>query len=77
MIFREAIRPEEDGITERRRVLHNRELHSLCCSPNMIMVTKLRRTKWAWHRRTLPVGDLRTAYELLVEESERNKQFCS
>jgi hypothetical protein len=71
--FRGVFGPEENEITEKRRALHNRVLHNLCCSPNMIMVTESRRTKWAWRRRQLPMGVMSAAYELLVENPERNK----
>jgi hypothetical protein len=31
------------------RRLHTEELHDLYCSPNIIMVTQLRRTRWVGH----------------------------
>jgi hypothetical protein len=37
---------EEDGSW---RKLHNDELHSMCSSPNVVRVIKLRRMKWPGH----------------------------
>jgi hypothetical protein len=47
-ILRRIFGPKRDENGERRR-LHNEELHSLCCSPNIIRVIKSRRLRWAGH----------------------------
>ena len=40
--------PKRDENGEWRR-LHNDELHSLYCSPNIVRVIKSRRLRWAGH----------------------------
>jgi hypothetical protein len=52
---------EEDGSW---RKLNNDELHSLCSSPNIVMVIKSRRMRWAGH--TAHTGEGRDVYRVLV-----------
>ena len=47
-ILRQIFGPKRYEIGEWRR-LHNEELHSLYRSPNMVMVVKSRRLRWAVH----------------------------
>jgi hypothetical protein len=56
---------EEDGSW---RKLHNDELHRLYSSPNIIMVIKSRRMKWAGH--VARMGDGRGVYRVLVGRPE-------
>jgi hypothetical protein len=56
---------EEDGSW---RKLHNDELHSLYSSPNIIMVIKLRKIRWAGHVTRMEEG--RGVYRVLVGRPE-------
>jgi hypothetical protein len=56
---------EEDGSW---RKLHNDELHSLYSSPNIIMVIKSRRMRWAGHVARMVEG--RGVYRVLVGRPE-------
>jgi hypothetical protein len=40
---------ERDEVTGEWRKLHNEELNNIYCSPNIILVIKSRRMKWAGH----------------------------
>jgi hypothetical protein len=56
---------EEDGSW---RKLHNDELHNLYSSPNIVMVIKSRRMKWAGHMASMGMG--RGVYRVLIGRSE-------
>jgi hypothetical protein len=56
---------EEDGSW---RKLHNDELHSLYSSPNIVMVIKSRKTKWAGY--VAHMGEGRGVYRVLVGRPE-------
>jgi hypothetical protein len=45
-------------------VVLNEELHDLCASPNVVIVIKSRRMRWAGHIACR--GDMRNAYRILV-----------
>jgi hypothetical protein len=51
--------------------LYNKELHNLCCSPNIIRVIKLRRMSWVEYVACL--GEVRNAYKILVENLKGKK----
>jgi len=40
---------KRDGVTGEWRKLHNEELNDLYSSPNIVLVTKSRRMRWAGH----------------------------
>jgi hypothetical protein len=65
-VFENSVGPkmEEDGSW---RKLHN-ELHSLYSSPNIIMVIRSRRTRWAGH--VARMGEGRGVYRILVGRPE-------
>jgi hypothetical protein len=44
-VLRRIFGPKRDGVTGRRRKLHNEELHNLYSSPNIIRIIKSRRMK--------------------------------
>ena len=46
-------------------MLHNEELLSLYCSPNIVRVIKSRRSRWASHVTRMEKG--RSAYKILLE----------
>jgi hypothetical protein len=56
---------EEDGSW---RKLHNDELHSLYSSPNIVMVIKSRRMRWAGH--VARMGEGRNIYRVLFGRLE-------
>jgi hypothetical protein len=56
---------EEDGSW---RKLHNDELHSLYSSPNIVMVIKSRRMRWAGH--VARMGEGRGVYRILIGRPE-------
>jgi hypothetical protein len=39
-VLRKMFGPKRDGVTMKWRKLHNKELHDLYCSPNIITVKK-------------------------------------
>ena len=56
-------RPKRDENGEWRR-LHNEELHSLYCSPNIVRVIKYRRLRWAGH--VVRMEEDRSAFKILT-----------
>jgi hypothetical protein len=48
-VLRRIIGPRRDEVTGVWRKLHNKELHNLYSSPNIIRMIKSRRTRWAGH----------------------------
>ena len=63
-ILRQIFGPKWDDNAEWRR-LHNEELHSLYCSPNIVRVIKSRRLRWAGHVARMEEG--RSAFKILKE----------
>ena len=62
-ILRRIFGPKWDENGEWRR-LHNEELHSLYCSPNIVRVIKSRRLRWAGHVARMEEG--RSAVKILT-----------
>jgi hypothetical protein len=60
--------PEMDEVTGEWRKFHNRELHDLFSSPNIVRVIKWRRMRWAGHVARL--GEERGVYRVLVVKPE-------
>ena len=65
---RKIFGPTKDEVTGKCRTLHNEELIDLYSSPNITMVIKLRRMKWAGH--VAHVGESRGVYRVLVGKPE-------
>jgi hypothetical protein len=63
-----ASKREEDGTWIK---LHNDGLHSLCSSPNIVRVNKLRRMRWVGH--VARMGEGRGVYRVLVGRPEVRK----
>jgi hypothetical protein len=45
--LRRIFGPKRDKVTGELRKLHHEELNDLYCSPNIVLVTKSRRMRWA------------------------------
>ena len=56
--------PKRDGLTGEWRKLHNEELNSLFCSPNIVWAIKSRRMRWARHVARMEEG--RGVHKVLV-----------
>jgi hypothetical protein len=48
-VLRRIFGPKRDEVTGEWRKLHNKELHDLYSSPNIVRVVKSRRMRWARH----------------------------
>jgi hypothetical protein len=48
-VLRRIVGPKEDKVTGECRKLHNKELHDLYSSSNIVRVIKLGRMRWAGH----------------------------
>ena len=62
-ILRRIFGPKRDGNGEWKR-LHNEELHSLYRSPDIVMVIKSRRLRWAGH--VARMENVRSAFKILT-----------
>jgi hypothetical protein len=67
-VLRRIFGPKRDEVTGEWRRIHNKELHALYPSPNIIRVIKSRRLRWAGH--VAHMGERRGAYRALVGKSE-------
>jgi hypothetical protein len=63
-VLRRIFVPKRDEVTGEWRRLHNKELYALYSSPNIILVIKSRRQRWAGH--VARMGERRGAYRALV-----------
>jgi hypothetical protein len=48
-VLRRIFGPKRDKVIERRRKLHNEELHNLHSSPSIIRMIKSRTIRWTGH----------------------------
>jgi hypothetical protein len=62
---------KRDEITREWRKLHNKELHILYSSPNIIRRIKSRRMRWAEH--VTRMGEDRNVYRVLMGKPERKR----
>jgi hypothetical protein len=67
-VLRRIFGPYRDEVTEEWRKLHNKELHILYSSPNIIRQIKSRRMRWAGH--VARMGEERNAYKVLMGKPE-------
>jgi len=72
-VLRRILGPKKDKVTGEWRKLHNEELNDLYCSPNIVRVIKLRRTRWAGL--VARMGERRGAYSVWVEKCGRKRPF--
>jgi hypothetical protein len=66
--LRRIFGPKRDRVTRGWRKLHNKELHNLYSSPNIIRIIKSRRMRWVGH--VARMGEKRNTYRLLVGKPE-------
>jgi hypothetical protein len=70
-VLRRIFGPKRDEVTGDWRKLHNKELHNLYSSSNIIRKIKSRRMRWVGH--VARMGETRNAYRLLVgRQKERD-----
>jgi hypothetical protein len=67
-VLRKIFGPKRDEVTGEWKKLHNKELHDLYSSPNIITIIKARRMGWMGH--VARMGEKRNAYRLLVGKPE-------
>jgi hypothetical protein len=67
-VLRRIFGSKRDEVTGEWRRLHNKELHALYSSPNIIRVIKSRRLRWTGH--VARMGERRCAYRALVVKPE-------
>jgi hypothetical protein len=72
-VLRSIFGPKKEKVTGGWRRLHNEELHNLYTSPDIIMVIKSRKMRWAGH--VVQMGEMRNAYNILVGKSEVKRPF--
>jgi len=70
-VLRRILGPKRDEVTGEWRKLHKEELYDLHCLPNIILVIKSRRMRWA--ELVARVEDRRGAYRVLVGRPERKR----
>jgi hypothetical protein len=70
-LLRRIFGPTRDEVTGEWRKLHNRELHNLYSSPDIIRQIKSRRLMWAGHGARM--GEGRNVYRVLVGKPEGKK----
>jgi hypothetical protein len=63
-VLRRIFGPKRDEVTEGWKKLHNKELHNLYCSPNIIRTIKSRRMSWAGHVARMRKWKMRTKFWL-------------
>jgi len=64
MVLRRIFGPRSDEVTGDWRILHNEELNDFYSSPNIVLVIKSRRMRWAGH--VARMGEERGVYRVLV-----------
>jgi hypothetical protein len=70
-VLRRIFGPTREEATVDWRKLHNRELHNLYSSPDIIRQIKSRRMRWAGH--VTRMGEGRNVYRVLVVKPEGKK----
>jgi hypothetical protein len=67
-VLRKVFGPKRDEVTGEWRKLHNEELNDLYSSPNIVLVVKSRRMRWAGH--VARMGEDRGVHRVLVGKPE-------
>jgi len=73
LVLRRIFGPRRDEETGEWRRLRNEELNDLYCSPNIVLVIKSRRMRWAGH--VALMGEERGVYRVLVGKPEGKRQL--
>jgi hypothetical protein len=68
VVLRRIFGPKREEVKGEWRKLHNRELHNLYSSPDIIRQIKSRRMRWAGY--VARMGEGRKVYRVLVGEPE-------
>jgi hypothetical protein len=74
-VLRKTLGLQGDEVKEEWRGLHNEELTALHSSPNIILVIKSRRMRWAWQ--VARMTDWRRALSVLVARPDGKRPFGS
>ena len=67
-VLRKILGPKRDEVTREWRELHNEELNDLYSSPNIVLVIKSRRMRWAGH--VVCMGEGRGVYRVFVGKTD-------
>jgi hypothetical protein len=67
-VLRRIFGPKRDEVTDKWRKLYNKELNKLYSSPNILLMIKSRKIRWAGH--VAHMGTERGVYRVLVEKPE-------
>jgi len=67
-VLRRIFESKKDEVTGEWRKIHNEELSNLYSSPNIVLVIKSRRMRWAGH--VARMGEVRGVYKVLVGKPE-------
>jgi hypothetical protein len=70
-VLRRIFGAKRDEVTGEWRKLHNEERNDLYSSPNIVLVTRSRRMRWAGH--AARVVERRGVYRILVRKPEGKK----
>jgi hypothetical protein len=71
MVLGRIFGPRRDEVTGEWRRLHNEELNDLYSSPNIVLLIKSRRMRWAGH--VARMGEEKGVYSVLVGKPERKR----
>jgi hypothetical protein len=67
-VLRRVFGPKRDEVTGEWKKLHNEELNDLYSLPNIVLVVKSRRMRWAWH--VARMGEERVVHRVLAGKPE-------
>jgi hypothetical protein len=70
-VLRRIFRVKRDEIISVWRKLHNKELHNLYSSSNVIRIIKSRKMKWAGN--VARIREKKNSYKIFVRKPERNR----
>ena len=70
-VLRRVFGPKRDEVTGKWRKLHDEELRDLYSLPNIVLVVKSRRMRWAGH--VVRMGEGRGVHRVLVGKPERKR----
>ena len=71
-VLRKVFGPKRDEVTGEWRKLHNEELNDLYSLPNIVLVVKSRRMRWAGH--VARMGEDRGVHRVLVGKPKERKE---